>query len=81
MACARTINITCHSTVDGVPEISVQDCAQTVAIAIEHHKLHWSAKKFFFQKSLNVKMILGYIKIAEPKYALSFFELALVFEI
>ena len=38
-------------------------------------------KKFFFQKSLNVKMILGYIKIAEPKYALSFFELALDFEI
>ena len=26
-------------------------------------------------------MILGYIKVAKPKYALSFFELALVFEI
>ena len=38
-------------------------------------------KKIFFQKSLNVKMILEYIKFAEPKYALSFFELALVFEI
>ena len=38
-------------------------------------------KNFFFQKSLNVKMILGYVKVAEPKYALSFFELALVFEI
>ena len=31
-ACARTINVTCHSAVDGVPEISVQDCAQTVAV-------------------------------------------------
>ena len=38
-------------------------------------------KKIFFQKSLNVKMILEDIKVAEPKYALSFFELALVFEI
>ena len=38
-------------------------------------------KKIFFQNSLNLKMILGYIKVAEPKYALSFFELALVFEI
>ena len=38
-------------------------------------------KNFFFQKSLNVKIISGYIKVAEPKYALSFFELALVFEI
>ena len=38
-------------------------------------------KILFFQKSLNVKMILGYIKVAEPKYALSFFKLALVFEI
>ena len=38
-------------------------------------------KKFFFQKSLNVKMILEHIKVAENKYALSFFELALLFEI
>ena len=30
---------------------------------------------------LNVRSILGYIEVAEPKYALSFFELALVFEI
>ena len=29
-------------------------------------------QKNFFQKSLNVKMILGYIKVAELKYALSF---------
>ena len=31
--------------------------------------------------ALNVRPILGYIEVAEPKYALSFFELALVFEI
>ena len=31
--------------------------------------------------ALNVRSILGYIEVAEPKYALSFFELALVFEI
>ena len=31
--------------------------------------------------ALNVRSILGYIEIAEHKYALSFFELALVFEI
>ena len=29
----------------------------------------------------NVRLILGYVEVAEPKYALSFFELALVFEI
>ena len=28
-----------------------------------------------------MRSILGYIKVTEPKYALSFFELALVFEI
>ena len=28
-----------------------------------------------------MRSILGYIEVAEPKYALSFFELALVFEI
>ena len=37
-ACARTINIASHSTVDGVPENSVQDCAQVFAMAIEHAK-------------------------------------------
>ena len=31
--------------------------------------------------ALNVRSILGYIEVAESKYALSFFELALVFEI
>ena len=31
--------------------------------------------------ALNVRSILGYIEVAEPKYALSFLELALVFEI
>ena len=31
--------------------------------------------------ALNVRSILGYIEVAEPKFALSFFELALVFEI
>ena len=31
--------------------------------------------------ALNVRLILGYIEVAEPKYAYSFFELALVFEI
>ena len=30
--CSRTINITCHSIVDGVPEIVVQDRAQAVAM-------------------------------------------------
>ena len=38
-ACARIINITCHSTVDGVLEISVQGCAQVVAMATEHSEL------------------------------------------
>ena len=32
-ACARTINVTCDCTVDGVPENSVQDHAQAVAMA------------------------------------------------
>ena len=35
-ACARTINVTCYSTVDGVSEISVQVCAQAVAMATKH---------------------------------------------
>ena len=39
MACARTINVTCHSTVDGVSEISVQDRAQAIAMATKHPKL------------------------------------------
>ena len=36
MACACTINVTCHSTVDGVSEISVQVRAQAVAMATKH---------------------------------------------
>ena len=39
MACACIINIKCHSTFDGVPEISVQDYAQTVAMATKHTQL------------------------------------------
>ena len=35
-ACARTINITCHSTLDGVSKISVQVRAQAVAMATKH---------------------------------------------
>ena len=31
--------------------------------------------------ALNVRSILGYIEVTEPKYALSFFKLALVFKI
>ena len=37
--CASTINITCHSTVNGVPENSNQDCAQAIAMATKHSKL------------------------------------------
>ena len=38
-ACARTINVTCHSTVDGVSENSVQVRAQAVAMATKHREL------------------------------------------
>ena len=34
--CARTTNIPCHGTVDGVPEISIQVRAQAVAMATKH---------------------------------------------
>ena len=34
--CARTTNVACHSTVDGVLENSVQDRAQAVAMATKH---------------------------------------------
>ena len=37
---ASTINVTYHSTADGVPEISVQDCAQAVAMATKHTKIY-----------------------------------------
>ena len=33
---ARTINVTCHSTVDGVSENSVQVRAQAVTMATKH---------------------------------------------
>ena len=36
MACARTITITCHSTLDGVLKISVHNRAQVVAMATKH---------------------------------------------
>ena len=35
-ACARTTNVTCHSTVDEVSEISVQVRAQVVAMTTKH---------------------------------------------
>ena len=35
-ACTRTINITCHSTLNGVSETSVQVRAQAVAMATKH---------------------------------------------
>ena len=38
-ACARTINVQCHSTVNGVLENSVQVRAQAVAMATEHPEL------------------------------------------
>ena len=38
-ACARTINVTCYSTLDGVSEISVQVRAQAVAMATKHPEL------------------------------------------
>ena len=44
-ACARIINVTCHSTVDGVSEISVQVRAQTVAMATKHPELQVVCKK------------------------------------
>ena len=38
-ACARTINVISHSTVDGVSENSVQVRAQAVAMATKHPEL------------------------------------------
>ena len=38
-------------------------------------------KKIFFQKARSVRSIVGYTEVDEPEYALSFFKLALVFEI
>ena len=38
-ACARTTNIPCHSTFDGVSENSVQERAQAVAMATKHPEL------------------------------------------
>ena len=43
--CTRTINITCHSTVDGVPEISVQDRAQAAAMATKHSELSFVCQR------------------------------------
>ena len=44
-ACARTINVTSHSTVNGVPENSVQVRAQAVAIATEHSDIKLVGRK------------------------------------
>ena len=44
-ACARTINVTCRSTVYGVPENSVQDRAQAVAMATKHSKLSFVCQR------------------------------------
>ena len=38
-ACARTINVTCHSTVNDVSDNSVQVRAQAVAMATKHPEL------------------------------------------
>ena len=48
-ACARTINVTCHSTLDAVPEISVQVRAPAVAMATKHPDL-----QFVLQKNLHL---------------------------
>ena len=39
MACACTINITCHGTVDEIPENCIQECAQTVVMVTKHSQL------------------------------------------
>ena len=39
-ACARTINVTCHSTIIGDSENSVQVRAQAVAMAAKHPELY-----------------------------------------
>ena len=44
-ACARTINVTCHSTVDGVSENSVQDRAQAVAMTTKHPDILFVGQK------------------------------------
>ena len=44
-ACARTIHITCHSTVDGVPKYSVPDRAQAVAMVTKHAQLTFLCSK------------------------------------
>ena len=43
--CTHTINITCHSTVDGVSEISIQDRAQAIAMATEHPELSFVCQR------------------------------------
>ena len=56
-ACARTINVTCHSTVDGVPENSVQDrsrnqrsrpCRVIPSIMYNHKKTFLTGKQKYF---------------------------------
>ena len=38
-ACARIINVTCHSTVDGLSDNSIQVRAQAVAMATKQPEL------------------------------------------
>ena len=39
------INLTSHSTIDGVPEINVQDYAQAVAMATKHAKSYIACRR------------------------------------
>ena len=48
-ACARIINITSHSILDGLPENSVHDCAQAVAMATKHAKATFLCSKTLVQ--------------------------------
>ena len=45
-ACARTINVTCHSTVDGVSDNSVQVRAQAVATATKHSHISFVRQRY-----------------------------------
>ena len=44
-ACARTISVTCHSTVNGVSDNSVQVRAQAVAMATKHSHISFVRQK------------------------------------
>ena len=52
-ACARIINVACHSTVDGIMENNVQDREQAVAMATKHAKSQIRvSKKSLFECTL-----------------------------